>query len=267
MNLCRYLPNGVVVPTHDGRKFSVDLSTGMQSTLFFLGEYEKAISDIVEGILKQASKQAVFIDIGANFGWYTSLFHKYAGESGAVHSFEPVPSIFENLERNYELMGSPPNVHLNNLALGEEEAELTINLFAGLSTGHASLSTQDRDDAIPFKCRVITLDSYLEANKVGDVDFVKVDIEGAELSFLKGAERLFKQENPPIWLMEMALNQTRNFGYLPNDLIEFIAARADYDFFKIDEINAKLVKITGFAADDIGANVICIPKSAGLSLP
>ncbi|MEP7214238.1 MAG: FkbM family methyltransferase [Acidobacteriota bacterium] len=201
----------------------------------------------------------MFIDVGANFGWYTSLFHKYAGASGEVHSFEPVPSIFENLQRNYDLMGSPQNVRLNNLALGEEEAELTINLFAGLSTGHASFSTHDRDDAIPFKCRVITLDSYLEANNVGEVDFVKVDIEGAELGFLKGAERLFKQEKPPIWLMEMALNQTRNFGYLPNDLIEFMAERAKYQFFKIDEINGKLIEITGFEPDDIGANVICIP--------
>jgi FkbM family methyltransferase len=204
----------------------------------------------------------VFIDAGANFGWYTTLFAKYAGSEGEVHSFEPVPTTFANLERNFELMGSPENVQINNLALGDEEKELTINVFKGLPTGHASLSTQDRDDAIPFKCRMIRLDSYLEENNVNQVDFVKVDVEGAELGLLKGAERLFKQKRPPTILMEMALNQTKNFGYSPNDLIVFLRERGDYVFYKIDEIKAELIEIGGFAPDDIGANVICIPKGS-----
>ena len=259
LKLVGRVPDNLVVPTRDGRRFAVDLSTGMQSTVFFLGEYEKAVSDIVEQLIIENGCK-IFLDVGANFGWYTSLFQKYAGRSGQVHSFEPVPSTFENLQRNHDLMGRPTNVRINNLALGDEETDLTINLFEGFPTGHASLSTQGRDDATPFKCQMITLDSYLESNNVRDVDFVKVDIEGAELGFLRGAERLFKQPKPPIWLMEMALNQSRNFGYLPDDLIKFMAERADYDFFKIDEPNAKLIKIEGFANDDIGANVICIPK-------
>lgn len=246
----------------DGRKFDVDLATGMQTTVYFLGEYERVVTDIVERILisKQASKQALtLLDVGANFGWYTTLFAKYAKNGGSVHSFEPVPTIFDNLKRNYQLMDSPSYVRINNLAVGETEDELTINLFEGLSTGHASLSTQGRDDAIPFKCKVITIDSYLADNNIGDVDMVKVDIEGAELGFLKGADKLFEQKMPPVFLMEMALNQTKNFGYKPNDLIEHIRNKADYFFFKIDELNDQLIKIEGFADDDIGANVLCFP--------
>lgn len=251
-------PDGVIIQTKDGRRLSAELSTGMQDTLYFLGEYEKAVTAIVESTIVERKCKS-FLDVGANFGWYTTLFAKYAESDGSVHSFEPVPSIFENLNRNYDLMGRPENVRINNLALGDEEKELTINLFTGLSTGHASLSDQDRDDAIPFKCRMITLDSYLEENDIGHVDFVKVDIEGAELGLLKGAELLFKQEHPPIILMEMALNQTKNFGYLPNDLIEFLRKRAPYIFYKIDENKTELIEIDGFADDDIGANVICIP--------
>lgn len=256
-------PDGVIIQTKDGRRLSADLSTGMQDTLYFLGEYEKAVTAIVESTIVERTCKS-FLDVGANFGWYTTLFAKYAGSDGSVHSFEPVPSIFENLNRNYDLMGRPENVRINNLALGDEEKELTINLFTGLSTGHASLSDQDRDDAIPFKCQMITLDSYLEANSIDQVDFVKVDIEGAELGFLKGADRLFKQERLPTILMEMALNQTKNFGYLPNDLIEFIRQRASYNFYKIDEIKSELIQIDGFAPDDIGANVICIPADKNI---
>jgi hypothetical protein len=63
--------------------------------------------------------------------------------------------------------------------------------------------------------------------------------------------------------MEMALNTTRNFGFLPDALIKFIGRQAQYDFYKIDEAAFRLIKITGFEPSDIGANVICVPKTRG----
>ncbi len=57
----------------------------------------------------------------------------------------------------------------------------------------------------------------------------------------------------------MALGTTKGFGYLPNDLIEYIRSKADYDFFSIDERSRTLRKIEGFQPDDIGANVLCVP--------
>lgn len=202
----------------------------------------------------------VCFDIGANFGWYTTLFRKHCGAEGSVHAFEPVPVTFKELERNYQLMGKPENVFINNLALGDENKEISINLFKELPTGHASLSQQGRNDAVSFQCRMITLDSYLEKQNIKQVNFIKVDIEGAELLFLKGAKKLFQQEIPPIFLMEMALRQTENFGYKPNDLLRFISEHAEYDFYAADEIKGKLQKINEFADDDIGANVFCFPK-------
>ncbi len=257
LKFCKTIPDKMSAETKDGRKFSVHLKTGMQTTVYFLGEYEKALTEIVKSTLREGD---VCLDVGANFGWYTSLFQKYCGKSAEIHAFEPVPPTFEELERNFELMGKPSNVHINNLALGDSFDELTINLFEGLSTGHASLSNQGRDDTISYSCRIVPLDSYLEEKKVGEVNFVKVDIEGAELMFLKGAEKLFKQKVPPIWLMEMARQQTGNFGYLPNDLLNFMSERADYDFYRVDEPGTKLVKFGKFDVDDIGANVICMPR-------
>lgn len=259
LKLCKTLPERMPASTKDGRKFSVHLKTGMEATVYFLGEYEKALTEIVTSVLREGD---VCLDVGANFGWYTTLFQKYCGKAGQVHAFEPVPPTFRELEENYLLMGSPPNVQINNLALGERPDELTINLFEGLSSGHASMSDQGRSDSISFKCKVVTLDSYLDEKNVPDVNFAKVDIEGAEMMFLKGAEKLFAQKIPPIWLMEMALQQTGNFGYKPNDLIEFMRQRAGYDFYKVDEPNTGLVKIEGFDDGDIGANVIAFPRGA-----
>jgi hypothetical protein len=77
---------------------------------------------------------------------------------------------------------------------------------------------------------------------------------------LKGADRLFRQQKPPIWLMEMALEQTANFGYTPNDLIVYLSERADYEFYAVDEVKVKLQRIEGFAPGHVGANVICLPR-------
>jgi hypothetical protein len=60
-------------------------------------------------------------------------------------------------------------------------------------------------------------------------------------------------------MAEMALGTTKGFGYLPNDLIEFIRQRAAYEFYALDDFNGSLRRIDGFAPNDVGANVLCIP--------
>lgn len=254
--LCADPPDSIRTEVKDGRRFWVNLTTGMQETVFFLGEFEKEITKIAASLIRKGD---VCIDVGANFGWYTTLFYTHAGEEGVVHSFEPVPATFRELKRNYELLSSPENVIINNLAVGDREGTVSINVFEDLPTGHASLSSQGRSDTAVFECRMVTLDSYLEEKGAGPVNFVKVDIEGAELMFLNGAKTLFLQDVPPIILMEMALQTTRNFDYVPSNLIEFIGSHASYDFYAVNEINGSLKKIDGFPDGDIGANVFCIP--------
>lgn len=257
LRLIRHRPHSLRVRAKDGRELWANLTTGMHDSVFFLGSFEKPETDIASAFIDKGS---TCLDVGANFGWYTTLFSVLAGDGGSVHSFEPVPATFRELQRNCELLDTSPNVVLNNLALGDKEGSVSVHLFEGMSTGHASLSSQARRDAANFECRMITLDSYLEEKAVEHVDFVKVDIEGAEMMFLKGAGRLFRQKVPPVFLMEMALQQTSNFGYKPNDLIEFIGNAALYDFYAVDALTGKLHPIRGFADDDIGANVFCFPR-------
>ncbi len=256
LKMCKYLPDKVEVPTTDGRRMFANLGTGTETQLYFLGTYESVLTDMVKMLVRDGD---VCIDVGANFGWYTTLLRMICRNAGAVHAFEPVPPIFDELVDNYRLMNSPDNVFLNNLALGDAPGEIEVNIFTGLSTGHASMSDRGRDDATPFRCKIVTLDNYLSENKISAVNFVKVDIEGAEILFLKGAQSLFKQETPPMILMEMALEQTGNFGYKPDDLVRFISERAAYDFYAVNEYTGTIKKITGFLPKDIGANVFCIP--------
>jgi FkbM family methyltransferase len=257
--LCKFPHVSLPVPTIDGRTISVDLTTGMEDTVFFHGRYEPVLTQIASSLI---SPHEVCVDAGANFGWYTTLFAKLVGDSGSVHAFEPVPRMFKELEVNCGLLAEGAHVFISNTALGEKNGHVTLHLFEGESTGHASMSTQGRTNFDSYDCGIVTLDSYLIDNKIDNVDFVKVDIEGAELSFLKGSSRLFEQVTPPIFLMEMALDTTKHFGYLPNDLLVFLAKKADYLFYAVDETRGRVRRITAFEPQDKGANVFCLPRSA-----
>lgn len=259
LGLCKTAHRSLPIRMKDGRRFVINLTTGMQESVFFVGEFERVLTAIAVQLISEGD---VCIDVGANFGWYTSVMALHSGSGGQTHAFEPTPQSFDELKRNHVAGGEPANVFLNNVALGDRPDTVQIHLFDGFGTGHASLAAKTSARSAVFDCKMVTLDSYLKENEIARVDFVKVDIEGAELMFLKGAEKLFAQDVPPIFLMEMAAAQTANFGYHPNELIDFIGSHGDYEFFAVDEYKGTARCIDRFEADEIGANVFCIPSSA-----
>ncbi len=241
----------------DGRRFLVNLTIGMQDSVYFVGEYERVLTEISAKLIRPGD---TCVDVGANFGWYTSLMAMMAGPDGNVHAFEPMPQSFAELEQNVALMGDRTNVSIQNLALGDRLDTVKIHLFPQLTSGHASLAVGAGAASTAFDCKMVPLDNYLQENEVENVDFVKVDIEGAELMFLKGARRLFEQRVPPIFLMEMAVASTAHFGYHPNDLIDHMRNLGAFEFFAADEIRGTLRAISRFGPEEIGANVFCIPR-------
>lgn len=254
---CRTFPNNVIASTKDGRHLQVSFRDWAEDMIYFLGTYDTYCTEIVKNHIKRGD---VCFDVGANIGWYSTLFQTLCGDAGEIHSFEPVPQTFAELEKNVSLNGSLSNVYLNNFGLGDEEKDLEIYFFSGLPSGHASLAAKDNQKSAAIPVKIKTLDSYLIECNIKQVNFVKIDIEGAELMFLKGAKKLFEQEKLPVIFMEMALETSKEFGYKPNDLLVFLKEQAAYDFFALDEKNHKLVKIEKFADEDIGANVLCLPQ-------
>lgn len=252
------LPAKVLATTKDGRRLRVTLSDWMGDGIFFLGEYEVFCTKIIE---KHIGAGDICLDVGANIGWFTTLFSKLVGNRGEVHAFEPVPETFDLLKENVALNESAANVFLNNFALGDEEKTSDIHIFENMPMGHSSLAAKAGQNSVTVSAQLKTLDSYLRERKIERVDFVKVDIEGAEMMFLSGAGKLFEQATPPVIFMEMALETTKEFGYFPNDLIVFLREKADYKFYALDETDEKLIEIDAFSAEDIGANVLCVPQN------
>jgi FkbM family methyltransferase len=259
LKLSSRLPEQVVVTATDGRRLRVNFDDHLSQLIYFLGEYERPISEIV---LTFVGPGDICLDVGANIGWYTTLMQKLVGNGGSVHAFEPIPSTFSILAENVASNSNPEVVVLNNLALGEEAGEVEMHTFDDRSAGHASISDFGDAAANCIPTQMIRLDDYLVEKQVGDVKFVKIDIEGSELSMLKGSTRLFQQDIPPVIMIEAALATTQAFGYLPNDLLDLIGSRRDYYFFEVDNADGRLREISGFAPDSIGANVLCVPSGS-----
>jgi FkbM family methyltransferase len=246
-----------VVRTSDGRRLEADLSSGMCDQVYFGLDYEPGVTRVARSVVKPGD---VCMDVGANFGWYTTLFATLAGPTGQVHAFEPLPAVFEWLGRNVALLESAALTRIVRAAVAAEgRASANIYLSRNAPMSHASLEAGSNDAAAIATSPVVTLDDYLKTQSIGPVDVVKVDAEGAERAVLEGAAGLFSQPAPPIWIIEMSRETSARFGYRPHDLLEWMRARAAYSFFAIEDQSGRLIDIDHFAPRDVGANVLCVP--------
>ena len=81
-------------------------------------------------------------------------------------------------------------------------------------------------------CEVVTLDEYVAKHEITRLDFMKCDVEGAELLVLRGAEHSLSMGLRPILLLEVSEALMRPFGYGPGDLEAFLR-RFDYRFYTL----------------------------------
>ena len=124
--------------------------------------------ELTRTMLRMVKPGMTFFDVGAHFGYYSSLAVHLVGTSGQVHAFEPTASTFEILRAN---VGWKPNVQLNNVALFREENLLTFkdfgieqsmfNTLYGARTNEASCAQIGNPRLIEVKAT--TCDSYCRA--------------------------------------------------------------------------------------------------------
>lgn len=242
----------LTVHSQDGRRFYVDLNDEMYWGLYFFGLYESYATKILKKIIRADD---IVVDIGANFGWYTTLFGRLIKRGGQVHSFEPTPWIFNELQKNVTLNNIKSNVFLNQCALGNESKAIEMFVFSRLPCGHASISNLGRDDYTNYKCSMRTLDNYIFEKGISNVQVIKCDVEGAEMLVLEGAGSLLSSSHPPIWLLELNTETSAYFGYQPCDLLHYLHNKNDYDFYRITRKN--LARLSSHYDYTNGDNIIC----------
>lgn len=142
--------------------------------------------DVNELILSCLKEDDVFLDVGANIGYYSVLAGKIIGDSGRVISVEPVPSTAEVLNYNIEL-NNLRNVKVIQKAIWSDNQVITMHVpksFFGMA------SICNLHDADAFAVEGITLDTVCEAQ---EVNLLKIDAEGSEYQILKGARKTLEK--------------------------------------------------------------------------
>lgn len=149
-------------------------------------------------VKRYLTKGQTFVDVGGNKGDFALLAASLTGQTGKVLCFEPEPRNCHWIRRSTEL-NSYENVDLHELALSDSEG--TAQLHLGRQSGsHTLLAGIRGRDVGTVTVRTATLDSILDTLSVSQVDVMKVDVEGAELSVLEGARRTL-MTNPHIVLL------------------------------------------------------------------
>lgn len=180
----------------------------------------------------------VIIDAGANRGYFTELFSDIAGPTGKVHAFEPGPPTFRILRHRIEAAGCRHNCVLNEQALGDEVQTVTLHL-PGTGDEHASLRTHasevwsTSDDVVHhYPTAMTTLDSYTDGMQ--RLDYVKCDVEGAELLVIRGGTRCL-QTLSPICYFEVNAVWAQAFGYAPSDIVSALRDLGYDQFYVVDK--------------------------------
>lgn len=133
------------------------------------------------------------LDIGANVGFYSILASRKVGSSGRVYAFEPVERNIRFLNRHIEI-NKATNVTVVDAACGREAGE--AEFFAGPNPAMGSLQKVGGES---FRVRIITIDEFVAAENISP-DVIKIDVEGAELDVIIGAEQTLRRSRPVIFL-------------------------------------------------------------------
>ena len=209
--IARWYPEGSITTIKSGR------AKGMKWRRYhryvngyWVGTYELPLQEAIWRLLKPGD---VFYDVGANAGFFSLIAARAVGPTGRVVAFEPEPSnaacIAEQLRLN-EL----PQCHVVQKAVGDKSSTMIFRRGDDSSTGRliAEGERLPADIAVP----VITLDGFAgEGNEIPDL--VKIDVEGAEVEVLQGAQRLLRSPAPPKLLIEIHPGRASPIGDLLTD--------------------------------------------------
>jgi FkbM family methyltransferase len=197
------------------------------------------------------------VDAGAHHGLYTLRMSRLVGRTGRVLAVEPSPRERKRLARHIRVNGCW-NVEVESCALGAEEREAELFLVEGIQDWCNSLrppEIEERSSRIQVAVR--RLDDVLAQRKMERVDFIKMDVEGAEWSVLRGATGLLSGEARPAILAEVQDARTRAWGYAAREIIRFLAGR-NYRWFALAAGDALQPVPTERAEFD--GNLVALPE-------
>lgn len=219
--------NELLVQSLHGTKYLVQADDLiMTPNLVVYRQWEDKLSEL---LLHFASEGGVFVDVGANFGYFTCLCGQRMGPlpGASIIAVEPAPPSLDLLRRNITINWSMAPIDVVPKALAA--APGTRQLFVPKTrAANSSFVADGQGNKDTFLVETTTLDLLLSG--VPDVTTIKVDVEGFETEVFRGAQETLSQPNSPRIIFEWSLSQVVAAGFDPNELPAILAG-AGYRFF------------------------------------
>jgi FkbM family methyltransferase len=194
------------------------------------------------GLVKRKVKPGDFvIDIGANIGYYTLILAGLVGEKGRVLTFEPEPNNFTLLKKNVEI-NHFSNVALMQKAVSNETGKIKLYLNPSNIVDHRIYDSHDK--RLTADAEAVRLDDYFQ-DYTGRVDFIKMDIQGAEGKAIQGMQNLLKRNEKIELVMEFSPIALKTSGIEAEECLELLAGCGFNTFFDISE-QKKTIKPVSF---------------------
>jgi len=197
-------------------------------------EYEPHVSQALRSVLKPGM---VFLDIGANIGYFTLLASSMIGDQGKVISFEPNPENVRFLRKSIKA-NKYNNIDLFQYAIADKKQILSLEIGGASSNGMLKEVSLFNKIVRKNTIKTVALDNFLGEQ---EIDVVKLDIEGAEPLALKGMMRLVKKNNPVIFL-EFTPNLIQRISGISSDDFLDILFGLGYEISIINELTGETSK-------------------------
>jgi FkbM family methyltransferase len=208
----------VPVETPAGLLF-IDPVSQLGLSLCRFGEYEPEMTQTVQNLLQEGS---VFVDLGANEGYFSVVAARRVGPGGRVIAVEPQTRLIPVLEKNCAGNGVRERVEIVNCAVSDQAGTSPFFLAADLNTGSSGLARHTRYPLPTEMVHTTTLADLFGRLGLTRVDLLKVDIEGHEYEAILGSKQLFRDGGIRAVALELHPEWIRGRGLDPQEVPSFL---------------------------------------------
>ncbi|MFH1162123.1 MAG: FkbM family methyltransferase [Candidatus Jorgensenbacteria bacterium] len=198
--------------------FCVDIASLFGYELSKTGKYEEGTIDVLERTLRRGG---VFVDLGANEGFFSVAASKLVGENGRVVAIEPQRRLQKIISRNLEL-NSCENVTILPVAIGDKQGESFLYVYPSVNTGASSLTRPTSYFLPRQKIGITTLERAFDMAGLDHCDLIKIDIEGGEYEAIFGSRKLFVEKRIRGIALELHPRMLAKRGHSEKEIIDFL---------------------------------------------
>lgn len=186
--------------------------------LWYAPFFERRQLRLVAALLRGGMR---VVDVGANSGLYSILAGHLVGDEGHVWAIEPSADTFSLLLENLELNAPLPVTPLR-LALGDARKVVRLVSDRGFGDAYRYVVQDGAKMGEGEIVQAATLDELDVEYSLAPIDFIKLDIEGAELLALRGAQRVLESSERVVIMLESDPQWCKRFGYRREEVVDLL---------------------------------------------